>query len=39
MKLIDFEIIAKKIVVGIILFLIPLALLAGGLTLVNQILK
>lgn len=39
MKLIDFEIIGKKIVVGIIVFLVPLAILAGGLTIVNQILK
>ena len=39
MKLVDFEIIGKKIVVGIIVFLVPLVILAGGLTLVNQILK
>jgi hypothetical protein len=39
MKLIDFQLIGKKIVVGIILFLIPLVILAGGLALVNQILK
>lgn len=39
MKRIDFEIIGKKIVVGTILFLIPLAILAGGLVLVNQLLK
>ena len=39
MKLIDFQIIGKKIVVGLILFLVPLAILAGGLALVNQLLK
>ncbi len=39
MKLIDFQIIAKKIVVGAIVFFIPLAILAGGLALVNQLLK
>jgi hypothetical protein len=39
MKLVDFELIGKKIVVGVILFIIPLIILAGGLTLVNQILK
>jgi len=39
MKLVDFEIIGKKIVVGIIVFLVPLVILAGGLALVNQILK
>lgn len=39
MKLIDFETIGKKIVVGIIVFLVPLAILVGGLTIVNQILK
>ena len=39
MKPIDFEIIGKKIVVGIIVFLVPLVILAGGLALVNQILK
>jgi hypothetical protein len=39
MKLIDFQIIGKKIVVGIIVFLIPIVILAGGLTLVNQLLK
>jgi hypothetical protein len=39
MKLVDFEIIGKKIVVGIIVFLIPLVILAGGLIIVNQILK
>lgn len=39
MKLIDFQIIGKKIVVGIIVFLVPLAILAGGLALVNHILK
>lgn len=39
MKLIDFQLIGKKIIVGIIVFLVPLAILAGGLALVNQILK
>jgi hypothetical protein len=39
MKLIDFEIIGKKILVGIIVFLVPLVILVGGLALVNQILK
>lgn len=39
MTLKDFEIIGKKIVIGIIVFLVPLVILAGGLTLVNHILK
>jgi len=39
MKRVDYEIIGKKIVVGIILFLVPLAILAGGLTIINQFLK
>jgi hypothetical protein len=39
MKRVDYEIIGKKIVVGVILFLVPLAVLAGGLTLINQLLK
>jgi hypothetical protein len=39
MKLIDYQIIGKKIVVGTILFLVPLAILAGGLALINQFLK
>ncbi|CAD0000920.1 hypothetical protein FLACHUCJ7_00263 [Flavobacterium chungangense] len=39
MKLVDYQIIGKKIVVGAILFLIPLVILAGGLTLINQFLK
>lgn len=39
MKRVDFEIIAKKIFVGAILFLVPLIILAGGLTLINQLLK
>lgn len=39
MKLIDFQIIGKKIVVGTILFLVPLAILAGGLAIINQFLK
>jgi hypothetical protein len=39
MKLVDYQLIGKKIVVGIIIFLVPLAILAGGLALVNQILR
>ncbi|PBJ14235.1 hypothetical protein BSF42_06510 [Flavobacterium sp. ACN6] len=39
MKRVDYEIIGKKIVVGTILFLVPLAILAGGLALINQFLK
>lgn len=39
MKLIDFEIIGKKIIVGAIAFLVPLIILAGGLALINQFLK
>jgi hypothetical protein len=39
MKLIDFEIIGKKIVVGAIIFLVPLVILTGGLALVNHFLK
>ncbi len=39
MKLVDFQIIGKKILVGLIVFLVPLVILAGGLTIVNQILK
>jgi len=39
MKLVDYQIIGKKIVVGTILFLVPLAILAGGLALINQFLK
>lgn len=39
MKRVDYEIIGKKIVVGIIVFLVPLVILAGGLSLINQFLK
>ncbi|TCN58822.1 hypothetical protein EV142_103264 [Flavobacterium circumlabens] len=39
MKRADYEIIGKKIVVGAIVFLVPLAILAGGLALINQFLK
>jgi len=39
MKLIDFQIIGKKIIVGLIVFIIPLIILVGGLTLINQLLK
>ncbi|KFC58949.1 hypothetical protein FEM08_23040 [Flavobacterium gilvum] len=39
MKRIDFEVIGKKIVVGIIVFLVPLGILVGGLAIVSQILK
>ncbi|CAA9196214.1 hypothetical protein Flavo103_04740 [Flavobacterium collinsii] len=39
MKKVDFEIIGKKIIVGAIIFLVPLIILAGGLTLINNFLK
>lgn len=39
MKRVDYQIIGKKIVVGTILFLVPLAILAGGLTLISKFLK
>lgn len=39
MKRVDFEIIGKKIVVGAIVFLVPLAVLAGGLALISNFLK
>lgn len=39
MKLIDFQIIAKKIIVGVIVFFVPLAILAGGLTLIKLFLN
>ncbi|PIF71391.1 hypothetical protein CLU99_2162 [Flavobacterium sp. 2] len=39
MKRVDYIIIGKKIVVGTILFLVPLAILAGGLAVINQFLK
>jgi hypothetical protein len=39
MKRVDFQTIGKKIVVGTIVFLVPLVILAGGLALVNQFLK
>ncbi len=39
MKKTDFEIIGKKIIVGAIIFLVPLIILAGGLTLINNFLK
>ena len=39
MKRTDYEVIGKKILVGAIVFLVPLAILAGGLVLVNLILK
>jgi hypothetical protein len=39
MRRTDYEIIGKKIVVGTILFLVPLVILAGGLALINQFLK
>jgi len=39
MKLIDFQIIGKKIIVGLLVFFIPLIILLGGLTLINQLLK
>lgn len=39
MKRVDYEIIGKKIVLGAIVFLVPLVILAGGLALINQLLK
>jgi hypothetical protein len=39
MKLVDFQIIGKKIIVGIIVFLVPLLILAGGLTLIKTFLN
>ncbi len=39
MKLNDFIILGKKILVGVIVYLIPLVLITGGLLLTNQILK
>lgn len=39
MKKVDFEIIGKKIIAGAIIFLVPLIILAGGLTLINNFLK
>ncbi|CAA9194279.1 hypothetical protein FLA105534_00067 [Flavobacterium bizetiae] len=39
MKRVDFEIIGKKIVVGTIVFLVPLVILAGGLALISKFLK
>ncbi|XDZ56399.1 hypothetical protein FlaCF_3447 [Flavobacterium tructae] len=39
MKKADYEIIGKKILVGAIVFLVPLLILAGGLTLISNFLK
>ncbi len=39
MKRVDYQTIGKKIIVGVIVFIVPLAILAGGLALVNYILK
>jgi hypothetical protein len=39
MKKVDYEIIGKKIIVGAIVFLVPLVILAGGLALINNLLK
>lgn len=39
MKKVDYEIIGKKILVGAIVFLVPLLILAGGLTLISNFLK
>jgi hypothetical protein len=39
MKRVDYEIIGKKIVVGAIVFLVPLVILAGGLALISNFLK
>lgn len=38
MRKADYEVIGKKIIVGAIVFLVPLAILAGGLALINQFL-
>jgi hypothetical protein len=35
----DFNILAKKIIVGIFIFVIPLLVIAGGLWLTNHLLK
>jgi hypothetical protein len=39
MKRVDYEIIGKKIIVGAIVFLVPLVILAGGLALISKFLK
>jgi len=39
MKLIDYQTIGKKIIVGMIVFLVPLVILAGGLTLIKTFLN
>ncbi|SHG86210.1 hypothetical protein SAMN05444481_108106 [Flavobacterium frigidimaris] len=39
MKRVDYEIIGKKIIVGVIVFLVPLVILAGGLALISNFLK
>lgn len=39
MKRVDFEIIGKKIIVGTVVFLVPLVILAGGLALISKFLK
>ncbi|TDW48972.1 hypothetical protein EV144_103493 [Flavobacterium sp. 270] len=39
MRKADYQVIGKKVVVGAIVFLVPLVILAGGLALINQFLK
>jgi hypothetical protein len=39
MKRVDYEIIGKKIIVGVIVFLVPLVILAGGLALISNFSK
>lgn len=39
MKRTDFEIIGKKIIVGAIVFFVPLVILAGGLAIISKFLK
>lgn len=39
MKRTDFEIIGKKIIVGAIVFFVPLVILAGGLAIISNFLK
>jgi hypothetical protein len=39
MKKTDYEVIGKKVIVGAIVFFVPLFILAGGLALINHYLK
>jgi len=39
MTLDDIEILAKKITIGVLIYLIPVVIIVGGLTLTNLILK